>query len=316
MMVHKRPIQGIIMTQSPQILPIGTQVVTHGNVPNMNGEVLFTAGAVGVIIKSPVDATHAYRVRLLDSTEISLKRNQFSVRKEYQNLTTPETYLADEDLYQYVVYRCVVGSRAYGLDHENSDTDLRGFYLPPSALQWSLYGVSEQLERNEECYWEVQKFLVLALKANPNLLECLYSPIVKLVTPIAQELLDIRHIFVSKLIYQTYNGYVMSQFNKLQKDIQNYGEYRWKHAMHLIRLLLSGIEALNSGEIVVRVPEEHRTRLMAIRYEEVAWEEVNTWRMSLHKTFESAYQTTRLPDRPNYEMANAYLLKARQSVAC
>ncbi len=47
----------------------------------------------------------------------------------------------------------------------------------PAELHWSLYGVPEQLENEEtqEAYWELQKFIVLALKANPNVLECLYS---------------------------------------------------------------------------------------------------------------------------------------------
>ena len=78
--------------------------------------------------------------------------------------------MAEYDLYQYVIYRCVVGSRTYGLDREESDFDRRGVYLPPAEMQWSLFGVPEQLENPEtdECYWELQKFLTLALKANPN----------------------------------------------------------------------------------------------------------------------------------------------------
>jgi len=58
-----------------------------------------------------------------------------------------------------VIFRCVVGSRAYGLDGPGSDTDRRGIYLPPADLHWSLYGVPEQIEDHErqECYWELQK---------------------------------------------------------------------------------------------------------------------------------------------------------------
>jgi hypothetical protein len=29
-------------------------------------------------------------------------------------------------LEQFILYRCVVGSRPYGLDHDDSDTDRRG----------------------------------------------------------------------------------------------------------------------------------------------------------------------------------------------
>nr|MBA3969907.1 nucleotidyltransferase domain-containing protein [Gemmatimonadota bacterium] len=75
-----------------------------------------------------------------------------------------------------------------------------------------LYGVPQQLENDatEEAYCEQQKFLTLALKANPNILECLYSPHVEHATPLAEELLVMRSGFLSKLVYQTYNGYVLS----------------------------------------------------------------------------------------------------------
>ena len=299
------------MTQLPLIMPVGTQVVTRIQVTD--GAVSFMAGTVGIILKSPVDATHAYRVRFLDGTELSLKRDQLAVRSHHQNPTMPADYNAHTDLYQYVIYRCVIASRAYGLDNEQSDTDLRGIYLPPANLQWSLFGVPDQLERGEESYWEMEKFITLALKANPNILECLYTPLVEYITPLAQELLDMRHIFVTKLIYQTYNGYVLSQFRKLQKDIENYGEIRWKHAMHLIRLLLSGIIALQEGAIPVRMPDSHRPRLLAIRHGEMVWDDVNQWRLTLHKQFEDVFQKTSLPERPNYEQANDYLIRARRS---
>ena len=43
--------------------------------------------------------------------------------------------------------------------------------------------------------------------------------IVETATPLAQELLDMKELFMSRLVYQTYNGYVMSQFKKIQADI-------------------------------------------------------------------------------------------------
>jgi uncharacterized protein len=297
------------------ILSVGTQVVTHVDIKNNNGDVLFVRGVVGVITKSPVDNTHTYRVRFMDGTEWSLHRREFTTRKDFQNPQEIGSRIDEFNLRQFVIYRCVTGSRAYGLDNDESDTDLRGIYLPPANLQWSLYGVPEQLENDEtqECYWEMQKFITLALKANPNILECLYTPLVEEVTPLAQELIDMRVSFVSKLIYQTYNGYVMSQFKKLNHHIENYGTIKWKHAMHLIRLLLSGIIGLREGYIPVRV-EAYRDDLLAIRREERSWEDVNKWRLSLHKEFDAAFQNTRLPDRPDYERANEYLIKARRSM--
>jgi predicted nucleotidyltransferase len=219
-------------------------------------------------------------------------------------------------MFDFVIYRCVIGSRAYGLEHDASDTDRRGVYLPPADMHWSLYGVPEQLEdaNTQETYWEMQKFLVLALKANPNVLECLYTPLVEHASELAREMLAIRECFLSKLAYQTYNGYVMSQFKKLQADLRNKGQVKWKHVMHLIRLLLSGIHVLREGVVQVHVGA-HREQLLAIKRGELPWEDVEKWRLALHQEFDAAAGNTRLPDRPDYQSANALLLKARRMMA-
>lgn len=299
------------------ILPEGTQIVSRIELKNSQGEVLCLKGGVGVIIDSPTDNSHSYRIRLIDGLEINLNRLDFTIRKHYQTegLAEAKDPLADLDLYNYVIYRCVVGSRAFGLDHETSDIDRRGIYLPPADLHWSLYGIPEQLDNpeNQECYWELQKFLLLALKANPNVLECLYTPLIETQSIIAEELLRVREIFLSKLIYQTYNGYVMSQFKKMEQDLRTVGEVRLKHAMHLIRLLISGVTILKEGFVPVKV-EQYRSELLAIRDGEMSWPEVNTWRLSLHKDFDLAFTSSGLPDRPNYEKANAFLIKARRKM--
>jgi hypothetical protein len=274
-------------------------------------------GAVGVVVKAPVDPQHAYRVRFADGSEAALRRPELAIRKKYQEdgLQRDEEVRDFDLLCRYVIYRCIVGSRAYGLDDEESDIDRRGIYLPPAELQWSLSGAPEQLENEatEECYWELQKFLTLALKANPTVLECLYSPLVETVTPIAEELLAIRDCFLSRLIYQTYNGYVMSQFKKLEQDLRNRGELKWKHAMHLIRLLLAGITALREASVQTSVGE-HRDRLLEIRRGHAGWAEVNEWRLRLHREFDATYAQTRLPERPDYARVDAFLLRARRSM--
>ena len=122
-----------------------------------------------------------------------------------------------------------------------------------------------------------------------------------------------RGSFLSRLVYQTYNGYVMSQFKKLEQDLRSRGELKWKHAMHLIRLLLSSVAALREGSVQVQV-QEHRQRLLEIRRGELPWEEVNAWRLRLHAEFDAAYTTTALPEHPDYAGANAFLIRARRSM--
>src|SRR5215813_945516 len=155
----------------------GTQVVALVAVLGQSGKVLHPRGSVGVVVHSPVDSEHPYRVRFADGIEASLRRDQVTMLARYKESEIGDTTITAIrcNLYERVIYRCVVGSQAYGLAGEESDIDRRGIYLPPADLHWSLYGVPDQLENDDtqEAYWEVQKFLVLALKANPNVLECL-----------------------------------------------------------------------------------------------------------------------------------------------
>ena len=292
-------------------MPLGTQVVLRAD------SAAHPTGAVAEVVGCPSDATHAYRVRFPDASETSVTRSAFSILKQVKRGPIGNALAADagHDLERFVIYRCIVGSQAYGLNREGSDVDRRGIYLPPADLQWSLYGVPEQLENEQaqECYWELQKFLSLALKANPNILECLFTPLVEYATEIATAVLERRHIFLSKLVFQTYNGYVMSQFKKLEQDLRATGDIKWKHAMHLIRLLLQGITVLQQAHVPVSIAE-HRSTLLAIRDGQQPWDEVNRWRLDLHREFESAFRTTTLPDAPDYAEANRLLLWARRKM--
>lgn len=302
------------MTDAPLIYSPGTQVVSQKDVMAANDRIAHPAGAVGVIVRSPVDRTHAYRVKFSDGFEAPIHHDQLVRLSDFksQTIRDADALLASSGLYERVIYRCVIGSRAYGLEDEASDTDRRGVYLPPANLHWSLYGVPEQLENDEtqEVYWELQKFIVLALKANPNVLECLYSPIVETTTPLGEELLEIREAFLSKLVFQTFSGYVASQFKKMQTDIRNQGRVKWKHVMHLIRLLLSGTHVLRERTMIVDVGG-HRDRLLTIKRGEMPFDEADRWRKDLQVEFESAFQQTTLPDRPDYDRANVFLIEAR-----
>jgi predicted nucleotidyltransferase len=297
------------------IFSLGTQVVSLIDIPSAGGLVLHPRGTVGVVVKAPTDHEHSYRVRFADGLEVPLKRSEVTMLALFKEGELGESGVlaARTDLYERVIYRCIIGSQAYGLADSESDVDRRGVYLPSADQHWSVYGVPEQLENDatQEAYWELQKFLVLALKANPNILECLYSPLVEKATPLAEELLAMRSCFLSRVVYQTFNGYVLSQFKKMQADLRNQGNVKWKHVMHLIRLLLSGIHVLKHGFVAVRV-EEQREQLLAIKRGELPWEETEKWRLALHVEFDQAFAETKLPERPDYEKANAFLIRARR----
>ena len=307
------------MSHQPNNIFAGTQVVALIEVRGTNNSLVHPRDAVGVVTRTPAVAGENFLVRFPDGFEASLMHGQLEVLKHFKDRLGESgagVSPANFELEQFIIYRCVVGSRAYGLDNDESDTDRRGIYLAPAELQWSLFGAPEQFEDNatQSCYWELQKFLTMALKANPNILECLYSPMVEKVTSLGAELIAARQGFLSQMIFQTFNGYAMSQFKKIEQDIRNQGEVRWKHAMHLLRLLLTGAATLREVRVPVRV-EVHRERLLAVKRGELPWAEVDVWRKELHLDFEHALAETRLPERPDYDAANRFLIKARREMA-
>ena len=85
--------------------------------------------------------------------------------------------------------------------------------------------------------------------------------------------------------------------------------------MHLIRLLISGVTVLREGRVPVRVDVVHRDRLLAIKRGEAAFEEIEVWRLALHREFDEAAEKTKLPERPDYRRVNEFLLKARREAA-
>src|ERR1041385_5687722 len=310
------------MSHQPDNIFAGTQVVSLVEVRGTNNALVHPRGAVGVVTRTPTGDHNEFLIRFPDGFEASLTRDKLEVLKHFKDRVGDSAQSngvqapAHFELEQFIIYRCIVGSRAYGLDNDESDTDRRGIYLAPADLQWSLFGAPEQFEDNatQSCYWELQKFLTMALKANPNILECLYSPMVEKITPLGEELLAMRQSFLSQMIFQTFNGYAMSQFKKIEQDIRNHGEVRWKHAMHLLRLLLTGASTLRDARVPVRV-EAHRERLLTAKRGEMPGAEVDAWRKELHRDFEHALAETKLPERPDYEAANRFLIKARRETA-
>ena len=113
----------------PNIIPAGTQVVSHIEVRGSQGACVHPRGAVGIITRTPCGHETHYRVRFPDGFEASLVEDQFEVLKHFKDRLGNDDTARDFDLEPHVIYRCIVGSRAYGLDTDASDTDLRGIYL-------------------------------------------------------------------------------------------------------------------------------------------------------------------------------------------
>jgi uncharacterized protein len=297
------------------VISAGTQVVLKVAKTLPDSEEFKPAGSVGVVLESPPDNQQPYVVRFADGRTVPAYFHELALRRREVEDELGEVL---DDLRPYIIYRCQVGSKAFGLATEDSDDDIRGIYLPPARLHWSLRRLPEQLElnqdRKDEVYWELEKFLRLALKANPNVLETLWTPLVLQADETARELRDMRQAFLSKHVYKTYSGYVLSQFRRIANAQKTKGNYKPKHAMHLIRLLHSGIVALQAGEVRIDVAE-HRSELLRIRDGGLAFDEVMRRALELDEQCQQAFEQTSLPEQPDYERVDAFLVRARRRMA-
>ncbi|MGW7087718.1 nucleotidyltransferase domain-containing protein [Streptomyces sp. NPDC054871] len=216
----------------------------------------------------------------------------------------------------HTVYACVMGSRAFGLATDGSDTDRRGVFLAPTPLFWHFEKPPTHVEgpADEQFSWELERFCELALRANPNILECLHSPLVEHVTDTGRELLSLREAFLSRQAHQTFARYALGQHKKLEADVRLHGAPRWKHAMHLLRLLISCRDLLRTGELTIDVGDQ-REPLLAVKRGEVPWREVESWMRRLAEEADKAATRTPLPADPDRDRVADFLFRARRASA-
>lgn len=213
-----------------------------------------------------------------------------------------------------IILEGITGSKAYGLDHADSDEDVKGVYVAPTADVLGLFGIKETVDHTEPdwAYHELGKFLKLALRCNPTILELLWLEGYTVRTKFGHMLVDNRHLFLSNIVYKSYGGYAISQARKLNARGGTFGEGRnkrySKHARHCFRLLYQGQELLETGKLTVRVTPAMRKRLFEIG--ELPVDEL----VSLFETEFTKFDQIKsvLPEQPDTGAINKLLLRIRK----
>lgn len=189
-----------------------------------------------------------------------------------------------------LIYKIRTGSAMYGTSISTSDDDFGGIFIPNKEYVIGLKKV-EQVEFSEKnnntkrnqkgdidyTIYSLPKFISLAIGNNPNILEYLYAPRnCQLVTSKWSDiLLDNRNLFLSKKCYHTFKGYSYAQRKKLEVKkgnltgrtdlIEKFG-YDTKHASHLIRLLIEGLQLLTEKTLSLPLAENSLIRDIKLGY--------------------------------------------------
>ncbi|MEL6970575.1 MAG: nucleotidyltransferase domain-containing protein [Bacteroidota bacterium] len=124
-----------------------------------------------------------------------------------------------------ILFECISGSKAYGLDLPHSDTDIKGvFIIPEDHLYGSRYVAQVANATNDEVYYELGRFVELLKKNNPTILEILGTPPDKVLHRDA--LMDQLQasLFLTRKCKDTFGGFAFTQIKKargLNKKIVN-----------------------------------------------------------------------------------------------
>jgi predicted nucleotidyltransferase len=217
---------------------------------------------------------------------------------------------------EHTVLSVIVGSRAQGLDTDESDVDRRGVYVPPTKLFWAFEKPPSSIDgpEQERLSWEVEHFLALGLKANPNVLEVLASELVETCTPLGEELRALLPMLLSQRIADTYRRATAQQFARASAAMASGGTPRWKQVMHVIRLLTQCDHALATGELTLHVGE-HRAQLLAVRDGDVPWKDVSKWVEDLRDRTARAVLRSPLPAVPDTAAVEDWLVSVRRRSA-
>lgn len=125
----------------------------------------------------------------------------------------------------HIIFECISGSRAYGLETPSSDTDIRGVFILPKEMYYSMDYVDQiSNPSNDIVFYELKKFLSLCEKNNPNILELLNvsEECVLYEHPVFAEIKSFP--FLSKKCKQSFANYAYTQIKKargLEKKIVN-----------------------------------------------------------------------------------------------
>lgn len=179
------------------------------------------------------------------------------------------------------------------------------------------------IDEHDLVEYELRKYMGLLLKCNPNVLSLLWLPEKHYIfkNESGQDLIDHRSIFVSKIAFDSFYGYAYSQIKhagkiggrgfrgqKRTELVDRYG-YDTKNAAHCIRLINMGTEFLQTGILNIDRSKIDADLLFSIKKGAWSFDKFVSESTSLLKKMKDTCDTSHLPEKPNFELANKLCIK-------
>jgi hypothetical protein len=212
----------------------------------------------------------------------------------------------------HTVYACVTGLRAFGLADAGGPVVRRGVFAAPAPLFWRLDKPPAHVvgPRPDEASWELERFCTLALRGHLGVLECLHSPLVEHADATGRELLGLRDAFLSRRVDASLRAQAARLLSTAEAAIRDHGVPRWGAALHLLRVLTCCRDTLRTGRMDIDAGAQ-RDRLLAVGRGEVPWAQVRSWVRDLHEECDREVARTPLPEAPDRDRVEDFLVRAR-----
>lgn len=247
----------------------------------------------------------------------------------------PPTYAKETE------YETIMGSVAYSMSNDLSDTDVYGFCIPSKEIMFPhLVGhvtgfghppkTFEQFQQHhipnpngkdvtyDVVVYNITKYFTLCMDGNPNMLDSLFTPqnCVLHNSEIGLHVRNNRKLFLSKNVKSKFIGYAYSELHKVdnkkyenshRKEIVEQHGYDAKNLSHCRRLISEAEQILTYGDMDLGKDNEvHK----AIRRYEVPIQEVKDWFYAKEKTLEELYHTSvAIPLKPDEDAIKRLLLE-------
>lgn len=210
------------------------------------------------------------------------------------------------------VLQAVTGSRAYGLHHENSDTDKMSVYVSHTVDVAGLYWGSKDEswsdsgpEGDDNTKHEIGKFLRLVLKSNPTLIELLFMNDYEILDGVGQGMVDLRDkMLYTEGIRNAYLGYAVAQHARVRNE---FPDHKPKMARHCLRISRQATELLTTGNMNVKVPN----RQEYFDLTEMSFTDMDE--VMVHAIDEIRNAESVLPDKPDKDAVNEFLKEVRRN---
>ena len=171
-----------------------------------------------------------------------------------------------------LIFSSVAGSRLYGLNNAQSDTDVRGVFLAPRNQVLGIVPLvdTQELSEPDTVYHELRKFLRLAAKGNPTIIELLFTPESHWLSSHVywNEVHQNRSLFLTEQTKQQYTGYIYSELSSIKKDAITHKPVG-KRLSQIYRLLYQLDNILHLRDCNPVLEGQILTKALELRYNEL-----------------------------------------------